>query len=467
MDQKKVKEKPTDLQIWAGIFIYTLVIGLLIQLVLLPYFFPGLHAGDGLLKGLDSVGFDKEIMENYRAIKSLGWGAWLLKPGGQVVVGIASIFYVLISPHPWAVLPWNAVLNATAGLALYKIMLSFGATRKKTLISILPFVFFPTALLWNSQFHNDCYMIPGVTLFLLGWMRLASRENWSNGKNMVKGTLLIVIGSILIWLVRDYVLTVLSFLSLLVILLILGKMMIELKAKRQSIKSMFPLLLLLTIIAGFIFFLPVLKVSNEENIIFFWTNNINTGKSSYQENQLRNRNQFNWTATAWLPGFVDNKVKSLIITRYLAINNDAFSNIDPEYRFSSTLSVISYLPRALEIGFLAPFPIQWIERGKREASSLMRLAAGAEMLILYFCWIGLVPFFWKNKKSLLFYIISIFCLGIVLVYVIATTNIGSLHRFRFIFLMIFASMGILGWFEIKSFISNAVSTFGKKLVKDH
>lgn len=458
-----IKEKPSDIQIWTGIFIYTLITGLLIQLILLPYVFPGLHAGNGLLKGLDSVGFNKGVMESYRAIKSQGWSAWLIKPEGQVVIGIASIFYVLISPHPWAVLPLNAVLNASGGLALFKILLSFGASRKKTLISILPYVFFPTALLWNSQFHNDCYMVPGVLLFLLGWIRLAASENWFKWKIIIKGSLLIAIGSLLIWFVRDYALSVLSILSFIVLIAILGKLIYEIKIKRHSFKQVIIFIFLLSIIEGYLFFLPFLKISGQENKFTFEKTKV---AAAFTSEQLPNKGQHQrfWNETPWLPGFIDNEVEKLIQTRRSAINITGSSNIDVDVKFTSTVAVIKYLPRAMEIGFLAPFPEQWTEKGTKEASYFMRLASGAEMFILYVCWIGLIPFFWKHKKTLLLYIVLIFCCGMILVYTIAVVNVGTLHRFRFSYLMSLASMGILGWFEIKVLLSKYIFTDKNKVV---
>ncbi len=34
----------------------------------------------------------------------------------------------------------------------------------------MPFIIFPSALLWNTQFHNENYVIPGVFLVLYGWI---------------------------------------------------------------------------------------------------------------------------------------------------------------------------------------------------------------------------------------------------------------------------------------------------------
>src|SRR3972149_2847474 len=92
----------SNLKLWTLFFIYTLLAGLLIQLILLPYVFPTMHAGDGLLLGGDWVGFNRLAIELADKIHAQGWSAWELKPDGQPVAGIASIFYFLIAPKPWS-----------------------------------------------------------------------------------------------------------------------------------------------------------------------------------------------------------------------------------------------------------------------------------------------------------------------------------------------------------------------------
>ena len=163
---------PTWLIIWGAFFISTLLMGLLVQLLLLPHVFPAWHAGDGLLVGLDSVAFHKIAVGLAERIHGEGWSVWTLRPGGQPVAGVAAIFYTLITPQPWVVLPLNAVLHATAGLVLMRMANYVCGNWRKSLLATFPFVFFPSTLTWTSQMLNDSYAILGGLLFIYGWIIL-------------------------------------------------------------------------------------------------------------------------------------------------------------------------------------------------------------------------------------------------------------------------------------------------------
>ena len=49
---------------------------------------------------------------------------------------------------------------------------------------------------------------------------------------------------------------------------------------------------------------------------------------------------------------------------YLETSNKPGSTIDPVLQFDGFESAIAYLPRALQVSFLSPFPIHWIEEGQ-------------------------------------------------------------------------------------------------------
>lgn len=174
-------KRPTLLIIWGVFFISALLVGLLVQLLILPHVFPAWHAGDGLLIGLDCVTFHKIAVGLAERIHTEGWSAWTLRPGGQWVAGVASVFYALITPKPWVVLPLNAALHATAGLVLMHMVNKICGNWRTSLLATLPFVFFPSTLTWTSQMHNDSYAILGGLLFIYGWIILANIFNYGRG----------------------------------------------------------------------------------------------------------------------------------------------------------------------------------------------------------------------------------------------------------------------------------------------
>ena len=67
-------------RLWLLFFAYAAIVALLVQLVLLPYVLPGLHAGNGLLIGGDWIGFHHQAAELADQVRANGWSAWRLRP---------------------------------------------------------------------------------------------------------------------------------------------------------------------------------------------------------------------------------------------------------------------------------------------------------------------------------------------------------------------------------------------------
>ena len=141
---------------------------------MLPHFLPSWHAGNGLLRGVDAPEFHRIAMELTQKVKALGWGEWTLAPENQPVAGVAALAYLLIYPAPWALLPLNGVLNACACVGLFLVLRRFAPDPSAALLASLPFILFPSNLVWNSQMHNENYAVPGVIGILLGWMLLVT-----------------------------------------------------------------------------------------------------------------------------------------------------------------------------------------------------------------------------------------------------------------------------------------------------
>ena len=205
--------------LWLVIFIYTIIAGLIVQLILLPYVFPAWDNGNGLLVGMDGGKFHRIAFDLAQQIKESGWSQWVLLPDGQLVSGIAAICYVLIYPAPWSVLPVNGILNASACVCMYLLLSKISKSQKIGLLGSMPFFFFPSNLLWNTQYHNENYVIPGVVFILYGWflvLKIAQKEQKLISRDGLTLYIFVVAGSILVGLVRQTVLSSLSYLFLLI-----------------------------------------------------------------------------------------------------------------------------------------------------------------------------------------------------------------------------------------------------------
>ena len=116
------------------------------------------------------------------------------------------------------------------------------------------------------------------------------------------------------------------------------------------------------------------------------------------------------------------------------------SMIDAEVNFFSPTEVIKYVPRALEIGYLAPFPSMWFASGNKVGLA-GRLLSGVEMSVTYMIEALACVFMWRRRRRLdawllfLTTTIGILALGMVVV------NLGTLYRMRYPFWILIAIMG--------------------------
>jgi hypothetical protein len=114
------------------------------------------------------------------------------------------------------------------------------------------------------------------------------------------------------------------------------------------------------------------------------------------------------------------------------------SDIDAGVRFTSVGDVVRFVPRAAVIGFFAPFPRMWIQRGTFGFAG--RLLSGAETLAMYFLYVAAFVCMWRNRGRLqlwlLFLVAAIGTIALGLVVV----NAGALYRLRYVFWIMFIVM---------------------------
>jgi len=107
-------------------------------------------------------------------------------------------------------------------------------------------------------------------------------------------------------------------------------------------------------------------------------------------------------------------------------------------RFTSVADIVRFVPRATVIGFLAPFPRMWIQRGTFGRAG--RLLSGAETLAMYFLYLAAFVCVWRHRRQLelwlLFLVATIGTIALGLVVV----NAGALYRLRYMFWIMFVIM---------------------------
>jgi hypothetical protein len=123
------------------------------------------------------------------------------------------------------------------------------------------------------------------------------------------------------------------------------------------------------------------------------------------------------------------------------------SDLDGEVRFENLTEVFAYLPRALAIGFLAPFPNMWLTEGKFYGS-FGRFAAGAETLLMYFVYaLALISIYYYSRSIKTWFLVSICVVG-ALSLGLVVVNIGTLYRTRYVLWLFVIILGTKGFLKL-------------------
>ena len=449
------------------VFAFTLFEGWLIRQYLLPYVFVNLHDGLGFMVGGDAKVYHDVAVQLAEKINALGWSAWELRPNTEnaslaTPSGIASAVYVLFGSNPLFLLPFNSVVQAATATLLFKTMHSLFADSKclVAIIATLPFILFPTAVSWTSQLLRDGIFILGAFLYLWGWILIA-RVRYFSLKTLFISLCFALPGIWIVWAVRSYMCEV--YIAITVIIGLCACVMIAASSNRKVVGLGLIRRALGVVIFGFILISVLallssiekytyLKKAQEMSEIFInKDSNISTTLESPAETQdfidherPASRCKERWVEFEYAPSLLNRILKSIIMARegyYGYIYRNSGSTIDQKVCINSASDLMLYLPRALQIGLLAPFPNQWFDPNSH-GQGASRKIAGAEMVVTYIALLGLICLGAGLRKKIELSIVLSYVLPMLLLLSVVTPNIGALHRQRYGFLMVLVGIGL-------------------------
>ncbi|MDD5097231.1 MAG: hypothetical protein PHU59_01925 [Candidatus Omnitrophica bacterium] len=451
-------------EIWLVYFLYTAFIACLVQLVILPYILPQLHYGQGLMKNCDWTFFHSQAVEMSNKIKAEGWSALMLRSNyeHQSISGILSVVYALTVQKPWAFIPVNAVLHASSAVLLILIMEILTGSRKKAFLSSLPFMFFPSSALWYAQIHKDGFFIAGTYLHFYGFLLLMPIiYKKITLKNIFAGLAYVYSGAFLVWLIRPYGIQIMLAVTGIVAAVILAIFITVKTWKRKIPWIRFGELIICFFVISYILYSfasgghflakPLQKQTN-----YAGRQNQDKANAPVSEMTMINSN-LNSLETDYLQSsmHLGERIKKIISTKLAFLNQIRYGSatsggktlLDADIKFNNFGEYVEYLPRHLQIIFLAPFPNMWFEQGSENTSGLMRFFSAIEMSITYF-FLLFFPFaVWQLRKKIETWVILAMAGGTLLFYGYSIVNIGTLYRFRYGFIAIFISCGLFGFIQ--------------------
>jgi hypothetical protein len=416
-------------------FGYTLVAALMIQTVILPNL-PQLHAGHGLMVGHDSVGFHALADQIATRIQTSGWQEWQFAPDHlQRVVGIIAAVYAITGVHePFVLIPIYSLLYATSVTCIYCIVRSLSENEGGARLAAAAFLLFPSAAIIYADPHKDAWSCAGVLLLIAAWVEMEARKR-SSFFELTLFILTCCIAIALTWVVRPYLIKLFlgGLLTGLTVLALANA--ICSRDWRGSTKRYTGYFIVLAIMAtvSFSSSAPLLGTPVRPPTFMMTRQTLENGTLQ--------------TSSASANSFFLRIIGPLLSVREGFVTTPGGSVIDKGVRFSSFFDTALYVPRALQIGLLAPFPNMWFEHGMTRGSRFMRIISGAEMLISYFLLLGFTAFLPSipRQKIALCCFVAMTCLALIGVMSFTMPNIGTLYRMRYPLFMLIVGIGASGW----------------------
>jgi len=402
--------------------------GLLFQKLILPNI-PSMHAGFGLMNN-DAIYFHQVAEAMAVKIHTSGWtwsAIWPIAEGTRGNVAVLAILYALFGADPSLILPINAAFHATSGVLIFLIvqLLCPGQVgRVAGVVAAVLFVILPSGLNWYAQVHKDGYAIAGTFLVLYAWLRF--RKHYIGVRSTVIFLVASSAGILLILFVRPYNTVFLVVVT--GVWVVAAALLTMIKSSWRSQGSYF----LFTLFVWLIF----LKVaaSAGQNLDPY-------SKWGGSQSNIEVCSKWQWQQSSWLPAPVEKYAETAARTRagLICSNFEASSNVDRERLPNRVADIIAYMPRVLAISMLGPFPDMWFN-----PVSMVRLVGALEVLIWYLLIPGvLLAIRYYGSKGLM--LCLLFALCYLAIYGFIIGNMGTLHRVRYPFLMLFMAVGVMGW----------------------
>jgi Dolichyl-phosphate-mannose-protein mannosyltransferase len=289
--------------------------------------------------------------------------------------------YYAIGQNPFAVQLINCALGAAACIAVYKITLMIYPQQRPARVAALLTAFAPSMILWSSQLLKDAPIVLSLCLCAIYTLKLRQRFE--------ARSLILLIASLLCLLALRHYAFYIMFVAVASALLLRPGRLSPLRLAQGG---------LLVIVLGI-------------TLAYFGASRV--PQETFDLKRIQAARE--WSAKVANSGFG--------------------GDVD----ISDPKAAISYLPLGLLYVLLAPFP--WMITNLRQLITLPELIA----------WWALVPMllrgYWYGIRHRLkeTFAISIFTVGLTLVYALYQSNVGTAYRHRaqlYIFFFVFISIGL-------------------------
>ncbi len=370
----------------------------------------------------DSYEYQRDAIELAELLKSGKVVDWATA-GRPIHVKIIAIPFAIFGPlfgyGTLSAEPYNLLCYATV-ITLVLVMGREVGSRRVGLLAGAVVAVYPSFLLHTMQLLKDPLVVAASLAFVLGVTTWLTRTY--SAKSAAIAAIPTMLITLLLFFARANLLIVFFATALLGLTLLVMRQLLE---RRYLLWNMIlPLPILLAMALPLYFLLPWSQTN--ERMKQFPADQIGppkiTANTALQAFAVRLRRR------------ADTLAKRVGTRRlgFAAAYPDAGSLLDSDRDFKSVNDLLTYIPRAMEIGLWAPFPNSWISTGRRVGNAGKLLASG-ETFFIYLCQVLAVWAVMREPRRLVFWFLLAIATWGVTALALVVPDVGALYRLRYAF----------------------------------
>ena len=420
---------------------------------------PQLHNGQGIWNFVPDA-FEYHVLagslaDRLREGDYSGW--WALpvhaNPAYVKILKIYSVFYYLLGKSPLSLIPLNAAVYLIVVLMTFFV----GKTLFNESVGLWSAVLvgmLPSFFLHATHSAKDSIYIGGQLLLLHAMILLAVKVQNKRTFYIIAANSMV--GLWILWLIRPYMLQLAALLwfCALVICAVRG-----LKGRKQFALSFVVGIIVLGVFAGvsgswrydwsraLIDVVRGKKYSFDPKVEAEYCKKAKLGDNGFclagcMAAGRPTLNKRGHVPFCWLMMIEHSRWK------FRKTSPESGSNMDQHIGFRTAADILGYLPRAIQIGLIAPFPKMWFSAG-RTTGRAGRWIAGAETGLMYVGLLLAAFGVWKERRSPAVWLVSFFVFCGVTLLGLVVVNIGALYRHRYIFWFLLIILAVQGFKRLR------------------
>ena len=457
--------KDNEKSMFLYLFLFHVIISVSLFIVANTEYLSSLHNGEGLWNfAVDSTLYHKEALNSIIYLENSEWLSWWQLYQDHQHVRIISLVYWLTGYYEPIIFEIvNGIVWTTSVLLIHRMARSLFPNNDLVPLFVVVFFFQPSVLISSTQLLRDPILILGFCFICYGFVLLSKKNSiW-------KWFFAIQFGLILLLSMREYLgILVLFFLLLPAIILVRSK------------KNIAPLILLLIpiillefspqrevhiSIAGIAAEVIAKEQVSQNQVSQNQVSQNQVSQNQVSQNQVSqnqvsqnqvsqnqvSQNQLSQNKSVYMAflNSISERVSSMR-SGFINVNSYAGSRIDADHKYNNFFDAVQYFPRALQIGFLSPFPSTWLEEG-RQTGRVGKLLSGLEMIIWYLILLGFLYTILKEPSAIKpLAVVFLFSVIVIILLAYVVPNAGAIYRMRQAYMIPFFLFGSYGLHLIRN-----------------